>query len=73
MCSTGLLRVKREPSENLGLTRSGKERQDECLVQTLLEKVGSLHLLNVTKPEDLPDSRRNKHSYRVLSAMSAAS
>ena len=47
--------VKREPSAILGLTRSGKERQDERILQTLLLKVGSLHLKNVTKPEDLPD------------------
>lgn len=32
--------VKREPSAILGLTRSGKERQDECILQTLLIKGG---------------------------------
>lgn len=30
------LGVKREPSAILGLTRSGKERQDERILQTLL-------------------------------------
>jgi len=48
--------VKRESSGNLELTRSGKERRDECLVQTLLvNKVGSPHPNNATKSEDLPE------------------
>lgn len=35
-CVSGLLRVKREPSVILGLTRSGKDKWDESEMQTLL-------------------------------------